>query len=303
MAADLDWLADDMDTPCFMLVKTTAKFKDLLTKEIGTSYDFLSDTSMEIETMIGGYPVALTTADITNEILNDSSLSQQIYVLLSAKSALVIFDQIASLIDSSDPQCPFDYSRIDSLMKYRINLFLEVTLEGQQDQDISKKVKYLMLLLSDVLFKYQVSAKSVVNDLSSKKELASICKYIEEQIKSTGNNAYDTLRGNGEASEIFFNIVQPQQKFTKGKRVKRKQEKLAMEKSAFTPRPSYLAKSIEPPTVVLEDSKTNLDTGGECAIDSVPVKKIRRSMREKAALKPGAYDTNKHPNQDQLPKQ
>jgi hypothetical protein len=263
-----------------MLVKTTSNFKDSLTTKIGTSYDFLSDASEAIGTMMGGSPVALTTADITNEILNDSSLSQQIYVLLTAKSALVIFDQIDDLLKGRDPTCPLDDSRIDPFMKQRINLSLEVTLEGQHDQSIPNKVKYLMLLLSDVMSKCHVSAERVVNDLSSKKELASVCKCIKEQLESTGDNKYDTLSGKGEASEMFFTIVQPQQKSTVSK------------KGKSMPEQGDPTISIEPPTENLY------------AKERPPkVESRRRSQRIRAKSDPDTYDMSKHSLIDEhLPK-
>jgi hypothetical protein len=285
MAADLDWQADHMDTPCFLLVKTTTNFVDELTKVIGTSYDFLSDASTDIETMMNGNLVVLTTADITNEILNDSGLSQEVYVLLTADSALIISDQITCLLHGGDPNCTLRHTRIDPLMRQRMHYFLEATFEGQQDQGISNKVKYLMLLLSDVMFKHQPSAKSVVNDLSnvSKKELASVCKCIEEQLMSTGNGACDILVGKGEASDMFFTMLQPQQKSTDGRKVKRKRRGSISEQGD-------LAISIEPPTVIAEYYEANLDTGRKYKTEPVQVEKKRKSERPKKTQTLGIYN-------------
>ena len=250
MAASLDLSSYDTNAPCFMLVKTTTSFKDLLTKAIGTSYDFLSDASSEIGTMMNGNPVVLTTADITNEILNDSSLSQQVYTLLTAKGALIIFDHILCLLQDAGPYCLSVHSQIDPLMTQRINCFLEATFESQQDQSIRNKVKYLMLLLSDLMFKYRVSPNSVVTDSSSEKQLASVCKCIEKQLKSDGDDTYDMLSGKGEASDVFFKIVQPQQKSTVREKGKRSRGSSAEAEDDPTLRLSDLA-TVSAPSLLL----------------------------------------------------
>ena len=183
-------------------------------------------------------------------------------------------------------------------MGQRMNCFLEATFAMQQDQSIRNKIKYLMLLLSDLMSKYNVSAKSVANDLSSnvKKELGSVCKRIEEHLKPAGDNMYEKLSGNGEASDMFFAIVQPQQKSTVREKVKRRRESPAGAKVSPTPKLSDLTTSTEPAC------EAKLNTGEKYATGPVQINEVRRSKRKRERQDPEVYNTSKHPNDGQIPR-